>query len=474
VNHQRTNSTQPFFIYLAYDTPHAVQEYPSTAYPAGGGLKGGMQWLGTPHHMINTVTGKVDSYVDPAYASATWDDDNNPATPEVAWPDIDKRYATSIRRIDDAVGDLLQLLKDLNIDSNTFVVFSSDNGPSDESYVPNEPLEPTFFSSYGPFDGIKRDCWEGGVRVPTLARWPGHLPAGRVVTRPSALYDWLPTFADLAGLPAPARADGVSLLPELTGMGAQRDRGCIYIEYYAQHRTPSYKEFAPSHRGRVNKQMQVIRMGDYLGVRYDIQSQADDFEIYNAPADPEETNNLVAQMPSLEQHMKDTVLQVRRPNNSAPRPYDNELVPAVTLASITPGVEWKAYEGDFPWVPDLETLQSVASGVAAHPDLIMRPRDNNIGMLFSGYLRIPKDGEYVFHLRTDTGALLRIHDATVIDADYGYTEGKEVSGGIKLQAGLHPFRLFYVHRTKDKPSLNFSWSGPGINEQPIPDSAFGQ
>ena len=89
-------------------------------------------------------------------------------------------------------------------------------------------------------------------------------------------------------------------------------------------------------------------------------------------------------------------------------------------------------------------------------------------------LRIPKDGEYVFHLRTDTGALLRIHDATVIDADYGYTEGKEVSGGIKLQAGLHPFRLFYVHRTKDKPSLNFSWSGPGINEQPIPDSAFGQ
>lgn len=114
----------------------------------------------------------------------------------------------------------------------------------------------------------------------------------------------------------------------------------------------------------------------------------------------------------------------------------------------------------------------MASGVAAHPDLIMRPRDNNIGMLFSGYLRIPKDGEYVFHLRTDTGALLRIHDATVIDADYGYTEGKEVSGGIKLQAGLHPFRLFYMHRIKGKSSLNLSWSGPGIDVQPIPNSAF--
>jgi arylsulfatase A-like enzyme len=474
VNHQRTNSTQPFFIYLAYDTPHAATEYPSTAYPGGGGIKGGLQWLGTPGHMINTATGKVDSYVDPAYALATWDDDNNPATPEVVWPDIDKRYATSIRRIDDAVGDLLQLLQDLNIDSNTFVIFSSDNGPAaaDEFDVPHEHFVPTFFSSYGPFDGIKRDCWEGGVRVPTLVRWPGHIPAGKIITRPSALYDLLPTFAELAGLPAPARADGASLLPELTGTGIQRDRGYVYVEYYEQNKTPSYKEFAPIHCGRVRKQMQVIRIGDYLGVRYDIKSQADDFEIYNAPADPEETNNLVAQMPSLEQQMKDTVLQVRRPNNSAPRPYDNELVPAVTVASITSGVEWKVYEGDFPWVPDLAALQSVASGVAAHPDLTMRSRDNNIGMLFSGYFRIPKDGEYVFHLRADTGALLRIHDAVVIDADYGYTEGKEVSGGIKLQAGLHPFRLFYAHKIKGKSSLNLSWSGPGIDLQPIPNSAF--
>ena len=72
---------QPFFLYLAYDTPHAVYEFPTQAYPAGGGATGGLQWLGTPGHMINTASGTVDSFVDPDYATATYDDDGNPATP---------------------------------------------------------------------------------------------------------------------------------------------------------------------------------------------------------------------------------------------------------------------------------------------------------------------------------------------------------------------------------------------------------
>ena len=96
------------------------------------------------------------------------------------------------------------LLQDLKIDRDTLVVFTSDNGPSIESYLPHEPLRADFFDSFGPFDGIKRDCWEGGVRVPTLARWPGHIPAGRVVSNPSISYDWLRTFAEAAGVPAPA------------------------------------------------------------------------------------------------------------------------------------------------------------------------------------------------------------------------------------------------------------------------------
>src|SRR5262249_1045246 len=155
-------------------------------------------------------------YVLPEYADATWDDDRNPATPEVPWPDVQKRYANDVRRIDFAVGDVLQLLKDLKVEDNTVVVFSSDNGPSIESYLPKEPYAPTFFRGYGPFSGIKRDTLEGGERVPTLVRWPKQIPAGREITRPSGQWDWLATFAELAGVPAPAASDGVSLVPTLT------------------------------------------------------------------------------------------------------------------------------------------------------------------------------------------------------------------------------------------------------------------
>jgi arylsulfatase A-like enzyme len=472
VEHHRTNATQPFFMFLAYDTPHAVQELPTQAYPEGGGLHGGLQWLGSPGHMINTASGTIDSWTHPDYQHATYDDDHNSATPEVPWPEVYKRYATSVRRVDDAVGDLLKLLQDLGIDQQTLVVFTSDNGPSIESYLPNAPLRADFFESYGPFDGIKRDCWEGGTRVPALVRWPGHIPAGKVLTQPSASYDWMRTFAEAAGVPAPARADGVSLLPVLTGQGVQQDQGYVYVEYFEKGQTPNYATFSPNHRQRKRAQMQLLRVGNFSGVRYNIQSAADPFEIYDVSTDRKETNNLATQMPALQDQMKAMVLQVRRPNETAERPYDKALVPAVSPAAAANGLEWKAYEGHYPWVPDLERLQPVASGTASQPDLGKRTRDNDIGLLFSGYLSIPQDGDYTFYLRADTGALLRIHNATVIDADCGYTCGEEVSGSMRLKAGLHPFRLYYARGTKGTPSLNLSWSGPQIPKATIPEAVF--
>src|SRR5882757_5260864 len=107
-----SDKNKPFFMYLAYETPHAVLELPTQQYPAGGGLHGGLQWTGTPGHMINTASGEPDSWIYPDYANATYDNDSNSATPEVPWPDTYKRYATANRRIDDGVGDLVQLLKD--------------------------------------------------------------------------------------------------------------------------------------------------------------------------------------------------------------------------------------------------------------------------------------------------------------------------------------------------------------------------
>ncbi len=128
IDQKKAAPEKPFFLYLAYDTPHAITQLPAAPYPAGGGLKGGIQWTGENGKMINTADGEPDSYRLPEYASATWDHDDDAATPEVAWPDVYQRYATSVHRIDACVGDLIQTLKDLNIDDNTLVVLPRTTG----------------------------------------------------------------------------------------------------------------------------------------------------------------------------------------------------------------------------------------------------------------------------------------------------------------------------------------------------------
>jgi len=470
VDEHSTNPNQPFFLYLAYDTPHAQTQLPTQAYPVGGGLSGGLQWLGTPGHMINTASGTVDSWIHPDYANATWDNDSNPATAEQPWPDVYKRYATAVRRIDDAVGDLVQTLKDLGVDDNTLIVFASDNGPSNESYL-SQALAANFFNSFGPFDGIKRDTWEGGIRVGALARWPAAIPPNRVDSTPSQFHDWLPTFAEIAGVPAPARTDGVSLVPTLTGTGTQ-PASTVYVEYYYAGTTPSYAEFQAAKRGRTRNQMQALRLGDYIGVRYNVLSAADDFEIYDIVHDPQELINLAPSQTALQQLLKDTTLRLRRPDGEAPRPYDNEPVPPLKPSPVTHGVAWKAYEGSYPWVPKLENLQAVTSGTAALPDLAVRPRDNDIGLLFTGYIQVPADGDYTFYVKSDRGALLRIHEATVIDEDFGHDDGSEKSGTIKLKAGRHPFRLYYERGSTGTPDLSLQWSSAAITKQPVPEAAF--
>ena len=496
VDHEKgKEANKPFFLYLAYETPHAVLELPTEKYPGGGGLHGGIQWIGTPGHMINTAEGKVDSYVNPDYAHATYDDDHNPATPEVPWPDTYKRYATANRCIDYAVGDILQLLKDMKIDSNTVIVYTSDNGASIESYLPKSyvPNHPTFFGSNGPFDGIKRDDWEGGVRMPTIARWPGHIPARKIIASPSISYDWAPTFINLAGAYAPVRMDGVSLLPSLTGKGRQIP-SLIYNEYYEDGKTPDFKEYSPNHRGRRRNQMQLIRIGNYVGVRYDVKSYNDNFEIYNVVKDPQEKNNLMIEpdkkevspeemkrlnikvlnkndLNRLNVLMKTRVLQVRRPNSSAPRPYDSVLIPPVK-AKVKPGVLWKYYSGNFLWIPQVETLQSLKCGYEPQPDINVSKQNHNGVLSFEGYINVPKDGEYTFYLQSDTKGFLRIHDEQVIDADYGYIGGTERNASILLKAGLHPFSLYYKQRGKVKSSLGFEWSGAGISKQQVPASVF--
>ena len=468
------NPGQPFFLYLCFTAPHAQLNVPTSPYPAGGGLTGGIQWTGSPGEMINTAIGTIDSWIHPDYAGATWDHDNNPGTAEQAWPAYAKRHATMVRRIDDAMGDLLQLLSDLGIDDNTMIVFSSDNGPHNEAGANGSfTQDPRFFRSYGPLDGIKRDVWEGGIRMPTLVRWPGGVPAGRVSNHPSQFHDWMNTFAEVAGVAAPFRSDGVSLVPDLSGNGSQRE-GVVYVEYCVSGSTPTYADFHSSHRGATRNQMQAIFHKGYKGVRHNISSATTAFRVYDVANDPQESTNLAggAGIPT-QSELAARVARVRRAGGGVTRVYDSVQIPPVTVSPVTPGLRFSAYEGAFPWVPDFANMVPTASGETTGLEVSVRTRDSDIGLAFEGYLNVPADGTYTFYLDTDTGAFVRLHDAQLIDADFGYTAGGERSSGtVPLEAGLHPIRIHYRHASAASHSLTLRWEGPGISRQVVPAARF--
>lgn len=462
-----TTADKPFFMYLAYDAPHAVLELPTQAYPKGLGLNGGVQWTGKKGEMINTATGVPDSFVYPEYATATYDNDNNPATAEIAWPDTYKRYATANRRIDDGVGDILQLLKDLKIDENTIVVFSSDNGAAVESYLPAPfvGFKPTFFASNATFEGIKRDVLEGGVRMPVLAHWPKHIAAGKVITTPSMLSDWMATFADIAGVPAPARADGVSLLPSLIAKGKQKE-SLVYIEYEGEGRTPDFKEFDASHRNQKRGQMQLIRIGNYKGVRFDIKSADDNFEIFDVVNDPRELNNLASKsgFEKMQQQMKASVLQLRHADKAAPRPYDKALIPAVVVkGKLSNGVSQQFFEGDFPWVASEKELKTTNQKFTK--SIGDNSKNNKKGMfLYTTFVKVPTDGKYSFSMNTTSKAFVRLHEANLFDADFGYNPGTELTEEVFLKAGYHPISVYLLKKSSANEKIDLKWKSSAATD----------
>jgi arylsulfatase A-like enzyme len=131
------------------------------------------------------------------------------------WEQAAKAHAATITRLDADVGRLFALLKKLGIDQDTLVVFSSDNGAHKEG-----GFDPAFFDVSGPLQGIKRSLHDGGIRVPTIMRWPGKIAPGGEVNTPLWFADILPTFAELAGAAefVPSGLDGVSFAKPLQGM----------------------------------------------------------------------------------------------------------------------------------------------------------------------------------------------------------------------------------------------------------------
>jgi arylsulfatase A-like enzyme len=142
------------------------------------------------------------------------------------WPNQDKGQAAMISRLDGYVGRMMEQLKKLGIAENTLVIFSSDNGPHDESKHDLGRFDPN-----GPYTGIKRSLTDGGIRVPLIAWWPGKVKPG-VSDHPGYFPDWFATATELAGAKAPSNLDGLSLVPTLTGEGTQKEHEFLYWEFH--------------------------------------------------------------------------------------------------------------------------------------------------------------------------------------------------------------------------------------------------
>jgi arylsulfatase A-like enzyme len=143
------------------------------------------------------------------------------------WPDPDKGHAAMITRLDTYVGRLLDQLRRLGLDRNTLVIFTSDNGPHNESGHNLERFTPS-----GPFSGIKRSLTDGGIRVPAIAWWPGTVATGRVTNHVGYFGDLMATAAELAGAPLPPAVDSISLVPTLREATGQRSHEFLYWEFH--------------------------------------------------------------------------------------------------------------------------------------------------------------------------------------------------------------------------------------------------
>jgi len=190
------------------------------------------------------------------------------------WPQQLKNYAAMITRLDRDVGRLVKLLEELEIDGNTIVFFTSDNGPE----PPVHGFDPEFFRSSGPLRGMKTQLYEGGIRVPLIVRWPGKVKEGTVSRHVSANWDFFPTALEIAGAPVPGGIDGISYLPTLLGE-EQKKHEYLYWEFERRRLTH-----------------QAIRYGDWKGIRHGAKAP---LELYDLSRDVAETTDVAGEHPGI-------------------------------------------------------------------------------------------------------------------------------------------------------------------------------
>ena len=270
------DTKQPFFGIFTYTLPHAELVQPEDS-------------------ILNEYKAKFDP--DKVYKGSEGSRYN-------AITHTHAQFAAMITRLDYYVGEVLKKLKEKGLDENTLVIFPSDNGPHEEGGA-----DPTFFGRDGKLRGLKRQCHEGGIRIPFIARWPGHVPAGKVNDHICAFYDLMPTFCDVAGIKNYEKKyrnkekevdyfDGISFAPTLLGKKKQKQHDFLYWEF--------------------NETNQIaVRMDDWKL----IVKKGKPF-LYNLKTDIHEDNDVALQHPDIVEKLKKVIFEQRIPN-----PYFSVTLP---------------------------------------------------------------------------------------------------------------------------------------------------
>ena len=270
------DTKQPFFGIFTYTLPHAELVQPEDS-------------------ILNEYKAKFDP--DKVYKGSEGSRYN-------AITHTHAQFAAMITRLDYYVGEVLKKLKEKGLDENTLVIFSSDNGPHEEGGA-----DPTFFGRDGKLRGLKRQCHEGGIRIPFIARWQGHVPAGKVNDQIFDLYDLMPTFCDVAGIKNYEKKyrnkekevdyfDGISFAPTLLGKKKQKQHDFLYWEF--------------------NETNQIaVRMDDWKL----IVKKGKPF-LYNLKTDIHEDNDVALQHPDIVEKLKKVIFEQRIPN-----PYFSVTLP---------------------------------------------------------------------------------------------------------------------------------------------------
>lgn len=262
------NADQPFFMYYPSPIPHASLEVPDEY---------------------------LEMYLD-ENGESIFDEEPTPQSHYVNSEMPKATYAAMVSYLDDRVGEILDKLGELGISENTMVIFSSDNGSYSEG-----GYHYSMHNSNGQLRGGKRDLYEGGIRVPMIAWWPGRIESNQTSDHISGFQDMMPTFAELAGINSPAGIDGISIVPTLLGTGNQELHDYLYWEFHEQG-------------GK-----QAIRTDDWKAVRLGVRENRDALiELYNLSEDVAEENNIAEQYPDIIEEMDSIFKAAHIPSETFP------------------------------------------------------------------------------------------------------------------------------------------------------------